>query len=211
MRGQEQALCTCDECAAEDVVNAPHGKTAKFNKSGKPVLDFINEGQITKKLQSQGWAVVKNRLRCPKCEAKRKAEQPKPKEAVMAENVTQLRQPTPKQKREIIGLLETAYDDEAKRYRGTDTDLTIAEAIGGGVMFGWVAAIREDLFGPEGGNEEMETLKAQMGEWIKNADAEAKAMQRALDAFNVERAKLDAIHKRLDALNKTLGPKAVRA
>ena len=129
----------------------------------------------------------------------------------MAENVTQLRQPTPKQKREIIGLLETAYDDEAKRYRGTDTDLTIAEAIGGGVMFGWVAAIREDLFGPEGGNEEMETLKAQMGEWIKNADAEAKAMQRALDAFNVERAKLDAIHKRLDALNKTLGPKAVRA
>src|SRR5690606_36322532 len=108
-----------------------------------------NEGQIIRKLTAQGWSYVRHELRCPGCEAKRKAALAAKKEAVMAEvkeqsNVAPIRQPTPEQEVDIIVALSSAYDRKAKRYLGEETDKTVAEAVGGGCIPGWVAVIRAE-------------------------------------------------------------------
>lgn len=87
--------------------------------------------------------------------------------------VTELRKSTPMQKRQIIGILEDVYDDNLKRYRGKETDKSVAETIGINVMPGWVAEIREDMFGPDASNDEMETLLAEMREWRAARQKEA--------------------------------------
>lgn len=138
-RGVNRAKAVCDDCAREEVVTCDY---ERIGAAWRP-----NEGQIIRKMESAKWALVKGKLRCPTCEGKRKVsviKERKPEESTEA-----LRQPSPKQKREIIGLLEVVYDDEAKRYRDGESDKSVADAIGGGVLWGWVAQIRDDLFGPD--------------------------------------------------------------
>ena len=126
-------------------------------------------------------------------------------------NITEIRQPTREQKRQIIDLLTASYDVKAERYTGTETDITIADAIGGGCMFGWVAAIREDMFGPDGGNEEMEHLLADLATWRGNADKLAADMHGNLREFNEARSKVAEFEKRVAAMAKACGPKVARA
>ncbi len=71
-------------------------------------------------------------------------------------------------------MLVITYDGDAKRYKGTDTDKTIADALGNGVMPGWVAEIREQNFGPAGGNEEIE---------IPRGEAELASLRRRDSRF----------------------------
>ena len=40
------------------------------------------------------------------------------------------------------------------------------------VMPGWVAEIREEFFGPDGGNGEMDALLAEMRAWVKDRERE---------------------------------------
>lgn len=197
LRGQEQALCKCDDCAAQAVVNAAHGDTRGFartsaGRNGRPVVSIKNEGQVIAKLQSDGWAYVKGVLRCPKCEEKRKAKgawfdaraalaEIQKEAEVMAQNVTTLREPTPKQIRLIILALEDAYDDAAKRYRGTHTDKSIAQDIGDGIMPGWVAQQREKLFGPAG-NEELANIKAEIEAVKADFAARLAALEKRIGA-----------------------------
>lgn len=107
--------------------------------------------------------------------------------------VPAIREPTQEQRGDIIELLVETYDRREKRYKGTDTDKTVAEAVGGGVLPGWVAEIRERNFGPAGGNEEMDAIRADIA---------------ALDADFA--LKCAALHKRLDAVCAAVGPKAAR-
>ena len=116
------------------------------------------------------------------------------------------REPTRAQKREIMDMLETAYDVEGERYTGGDTDETVAEVLK--VMPGWVAQIREDFFGPAGGNEDMAALKIELQAFSEEATKKLKActeandaliavMQRAKD-YKVRLAKIeDAVGKRV--------------
>ena len=98
-----------------------------------------------------------------------------------------LRRPTPAQKRHIIGLLEDSYDDDAKRYRNPrDTDKTLAEVIGGGCLWGWVAEIREELFGPDTRNAEIEALRADIKRieaTIVDLTGEASKIKDAIEAI----------------------------
>ena len=126
-------------------------------------------------------------------------------------NITEIRQPTREQKRQIIDMLTSTYDVKAERYTGAETDITIADAVGGGCMFGWVAAIREDMFGPDGGNEEREALMAEITQWRDNADKLAADMHLTLREFNDARAKVADLQKRVDAVVKAAGPKVARA
>lgn len=132
-------------------------------------------------------------------------------------NITALRQPTPKQKREIIGILEDVYDDDQKRYRGHETDKTVAETIGGGVMPGWVAEIREDMFGPDGGNDEMQDLLTEMQAWrdarmkdVKNARIHLENAETVLRDMDQAIAKVAEFEKRQTAIIRAVGPKAAR-
>jgi hypothetical protein len=203
------ALCKCDFCAAEKTVAAAHGRTQPGGKPGAMhKIQLQSEGQVHIKLQAQGWSLIKGRLRCVKCEEKRKAENQKPKwlenavetqiekEIAMEKtaNVTELRKATPAQRREIHQHLLSFYDTKAGRYQDTATDKTIADMICGGCMPGWVAEIREADYGPDGGNAELEAVRA-----------EVEAMRRDFDG------KIAAMVKRIDAIKAAVGPKAVRA
>lgn len=122
---------------------------------------------------------------------------------------------TREQKRQIMSLLDIGYDTEAGRYKGADTDATVAAAIGGGVMPGWVTELREEFFGPDGGNGEMDALAAEMRAWLRDRRKERDEAQGHLDAAAKSVAALDGrlseaegMLGRLDAIRKAVGPKA---
>lgn len=193
-KGQPRARVQCDDCGRDDVVPCNHERA----RGGEEIR--VNQGQVVKKVSSAGWALVKGTLRCPSCEAKRKAASATVRPKSQKENAMPvittppaegLRRPTPAQKRQIIGLLEDSYDDDAKRYRNAaDTDKTLAEVIGGGCMWGWVAEIREELFGPDTRNAEIEALRAE----VKRIDM---AIEEMLSPF---RDALSRLHSEKEAI-----------
>ena len=196
-RNQELAEATCDECGAMATVPASHAHSKGFARGGAPIMILQNPDQSLSKLRRQGWAQVKNRIYCPSCEAARRLREAPTMEkdmAVKSENVTQLRQPTIEQRRQIVEMLVITYDGAAQRYKGTDTDKTISDALGNGVMPGWVAEIREQNFGPAGGNEELDAIRAELAAIEKKQAAEIAALK-----------------KRIDAVCAAVGPKAARA
>lgn len=211
--GVNRANVTCDECGRAEVVVCDYERT----KRGQWVP---NLGQIHRKVVGHGWEVVKGSFHCPKCAAKRRAVAAKPisdpatevetQEATMTKteakpetaSVTPIRKPTPKQERLIILALEDAYDDTEKRYRGTSTDKTLADDLGDGVMFGWVAEIRERLFGPSGGNEEIEAIRTEIDKAKRDCEAKIKAASDDLASRTA------ALSKRLDAVCAAVGPRA---
>lgn len=195
MRGEELALCSCRACCAEETVRAAHDHNNGFKKGGRANLTLANLKQPHEKLQSMGWGIVGNKIYCPSCEAKRKAEASAQKEAVMAEqktNVAPIRQPTQKQRVEIIVMLSSVYDLDAKRYNGPETDKTVAETVGGGVMPGWVASIREEMFGPAG-NEEIGLIREEMKKLKADHETMIDGLRRDMDKA------LAVLAKRLDA------------
>ena len=159
-RGVSKARAVCDDCGKDEVVAADVDTVRG--------VSHVNEGQVTHKLSHQGWALVKGKLRCPMCEAKRKTTQPKKQgademTAIKTEAKADIRQPSARMVAQIVGLLEDAYDDKQKRYRNpADSDKSIAEVIGGGCMWGWVADIREREFGPDTRNQEVDAIRADL-------------------------------------------------
>ena len=132
--------------------------------------------------------------------------------------VTELRQPTREQKRAIIDMLEEVYDTTAGRYKGAETDATVAAVLGEGVMPGWVAQLREDLFGPDGGNGEMEALLDEMKGWLAartkdatNAKVHLQAAEGALRQIGDWEKEVASFAKRVQAIQRAVGPKAQRA
>lgn len=197
-RGEEQAFCTCEDCGGEVTVSARHGSGQ--GGRGKPVMTLHSEAAVVETLRKQGWTYVKHRLRCDKCSKKKADPVPetelstiinKQKEAAMTVK-TAPREMSQETRLDIMEALFAAYDRKAKRYTGTETDASVANAIGGGCMPGWVAQVRQDNFGPAG-NEEAEAIRAEIA---KLRDETVK--------------KLDALASRLDALYRA-EDKRVRA
>lgn len=189
-RGAPRAKAVCDTCGREEVC------PCSYLGADKP-----HEGQIVKRLTQQNWSSIKGVLRCPTCEAKRKVVPMKTKTVISPEAP---RQPTRQEKREIVQMLEVAYDVSLGRYKGADTDLTVAEVLR--VMPGWVAEIREDLFGPDGGNDEIEALAediAKLAAQFSTALAEFEAEVTA----KISSAQKD-LTKRLDKVRAAVGPRA---
>lgn len=181
-QGRNTVTCSCDKCGSSEEVHV------RYNG------EEPDTGQAIQKLVKIKWAVVKGDLFCPECNAKRKES-----------NVVEIRQPSREVKREIVLLLNEVYDTKLGRYRGVDSDLTVADIIGNGCMFGWVAQIREEMFGPNGGNDEMIALKDEIASAIEKAKADADADAKKWQAII---ANLNGFRDRIDVLTKTLGPKA---
>lgn len=208
------AKAICDFCDHTEIVRADYERTAHGEFR-------VDEGQVLKKLTHNGWSYIKKKLRCPACEAMRKPHQPKPAaeepmpEPTIASSNDDLRHPSREQKRQIVSLLTEVYDTAAGRYIAGETDKTVADTIGNGVMFGWVAQIREDLFGPDGGNEELEALEADFHQWSEEAAQIAKSCHENIQAalaglreFNKMRDKISEMAPRIDALKAAIGPRA---
>ena len=158
------------------------------------------EGQVLKKLINMGWQASSKKLTCPEClGTKQEAEMEK----------QGLRSPTREQKREIMDLLQDVYDTKAERYRGLETDQSVADTIGGGVLHGWVAQLREEFFGPNG-NESQEVLTKEIAAWratadelAKKLDAQFQQISKDLADFNDARAKVAEFSASLDRIRKT--------
>lgn len=185
-QGVSRAKVICDECGRDEVV------ACAYHRPSKRAPSEPDEAQARKRVEGIGWAYVKGVLRCASCEAKRKSSS-EVKKVIKTQNVEPSRKADPKQKRLIILALEDAYDDTEKRYSGGSTDKTVAEELGGGIMPGWVAEIREELFGPAG-NEEADQLRADI-------DALQKETARLIDTFKSEQhKKIEELRTRLDGV-----------
>lgn len=208
------AVCSCDICEDSTTVRAQHTRH-RGNEKKKSVV----ESQVLIKLQAQGWTYIKKTLRCPACEAERVQNFNKPKamepEMTTTETPTDLPQPTREQKRLIMDMLNEVYDTKSNRYSGHETDKTVAETLGNGIRHGWVAQLREEFFGPEGGNEELATLEEEVAKWTAeaaqiaaNCHTDIQNALAALREYNRLRDKLGEFNQRIDKLKRAVGPKA---
>lgn len=183
-RNQEQATATCDGCGRRESVIAAHTYRGGLARGGSLILQLSKPGQALKKLEKAGWPHVGNKLRCAQCEAGRQQALNKKTEDEMTEakpKAATTRKPTSEQEVDIIVMLSSVYDRRAGRYQGAETDLTVADACGNGVMPGWVAAIREAKFGPAG-NEEAAAIRAEMDALRREVEARLEAIGKRLDA-----------------------------
>lgn len=208
------AVCNCDVCGTETSVKAQHNRH-RGNANKREVV----ESQVITKLQANGWTYIKKTLRCSKCEEERRKNfaPQKVMETIMTEQTTDLRQPTREQKRQIMSLLEEVYDTANGYYTGGETDKTLAETLGTGILPGWVAAIREEFFGPDGGNDELIKLREEIGALKTEMESVAKTchddIQRALAAlrdYNKLRERISDLDTRMEKLKRAIGPKAER-
>lgn len=193
-KGVSLARAGCDLCAAHEDLHCSF-------EGGRP-----NEGQVRTRLLNQGWSYVKNKLRCPECEAKRKVVPMKSFSDMDAPK--EVREPTKAERREITLLLSDVYDTEQERYRQGDTDDSVAEVLG--VMPGWVSEIREDLFGPDGGNENIEKLEKELAEFRSEATRLLSEATKANQAVvrSLEQAK--SFQSQLAQIKKAVGPRNLK-
>lgn len=187
--GAPRARIVCDGCGKDEVYACGYeGETP-------------NEGQVTQKATQHGWALVKGKHFCGTCNAKRKVVPMKVQE--------QPKTPTRAQKREIIDMLETVYDTDAEQYKSGDTDDTVADVLG--VMPGWVEEIREDLFGPAGGNENIEELEHRVMGFERDLKAILQAAQQTTSSAEKKLAELSVIKVDLAKIKKAIGARKLKA
>ena len=201
--GKQVARCQCDFCEDFTDVSVSFGSTKNFDKISQTQINNVNT--VFQSLKKRGWSYIGKKMRCKDCEEKRRS---KGETKMTKDNVKELRQPTKEQKREIIDLLTAVYDVSAQRYKGSETDKSVAETIGNGIMWGWVANLREDFFGPDG-NEQAEQVSAEITQWMETADGLAKQfheklteLQKSLREFNAARQQ---VAKMADDVKKVKG------
>lgn len=192
-KGQHRARVTCDDCGREDVVSCKYIRAA----GGAFAPDH---GQVLKKMTSQKWDVRRGHLSCPTCAAKRRAQdhQQKSEESVTVTKpksqpatVAETPEMTGPQKRAIVSKLERVWSNAAGRYLDDWTDKGVAADMGSGIRAGWVADVREEMFGTIGTNDEIEAVREDI---------------KALEAF--VSAETAAINKRLAVICAAVGPRA---
>lgn len=174
------AKITCDDCGKEEIVSCGYKPT---NRGRGKAPDGAQA--VTQARRQYGWAMVKGKLRCGACEAKRKASLVTKPE----------RTPSKEEKRQIIALLNDSYDTDAGRYIGGETDDTLAEVLG--VLPGWVAEIRDDLFGPAGENEDMAAFGIELKTFL---DAATKTEQQAAKQLEALRAQIKSAKRHQNQL-----------
>lgn len=178
-KGQPAATVKCDGCGATIEIKVQHERTR-----GGP--DQVHLGNASRKLHAMGWVFTTKRQTCPACQTK--AWQADTRKRDMEEPVSTTptipapAEATREQKREIMLMLQEVYDTEKQRYKGEETDKTVAHALGI-ERWGWVSKIREELFGPAG-NEAGDKLLAEVKEKIALVDEVVRIMreQEALTA-----------------------------
>jgi len=196
--GEQPAVkVSCDgkDCTHEWTVNCDYQRTGHGQ--------FVpNTGQVNKKLVGSGWSVARKKQVCPACVAAKAATSNR-KPAVTSNRKPASdppRQPTRLQKREIMDLLDEVYDTDAECYRRGDTDQSVADVLS--VMPGWVTNLREEFFGPAGGNEDIEELEAKLDDIearlvhnVKHGAAIVSRMEAALEEAAQARADLKKIKR----------------
>lgn len=199
-QGVSRAKVFCDDCARDDVVACAYKPT----KQGNPRAP--DEGQVVAKMTGKGWALVKGKLRCPSCEAKRKAA---PMNEVKSKpQDTAPPQPSKRQRLDIISMLMDVYDLDAGRYKSGDTDETVADVLD--VRPGWVSEIRSAEFGPNGGNEDIEALTAKVQNIEDELASVLASQEEWLVSIRESLARAQDMKSDLSSIKKAVGPRILK-
>lgn len=118
------------------------------------------------------------------------------------------REPTRVQKREIMDLLASAYDTKNERYLSGDTDETIAQELD--VMPGWVAQLREEFFGPNGGNEDIDRLAGEVADFLKEARAALAMAEESVKTLTAGVGRAEEFAEKLDRIKAAVGPRKLK-
>lgn len=181
--GKELAVITCDTCGTKEEVTCMHGaSTRSANKRAngpKSKVALQNNKAVLQKLLKLKWKIYSTKQVCASC-VKKANEEKMARQTAKIEKLEPNRKPSREQKREIMLMLQIVYDFKNQRYTKAETDKTVAETLGEGILWGWVREIREDMFGPDGNEENMLTVgEAKL--WIDRADANIEAFDKMID------------------------------
>ena len=163
------------------------------------------ERMVARKFTTMGWLVDVGRGKhfCPECQAspqikpvtQGKVEMKEEKE--MGTTVVPLARAMSRDDRRIIfEKLNEIYIDEKQGYAPPWTDDKVAKDLGTPRV--WVAQVRDEMFGPVASNSEIE-------EAIASANAIKCEMVKAKEQFEKLTHASEAMMKRLDQINKSLG------
>jgi len=212
--GRLQVRLICDQCKTSIVVSAPSyhlPKSASAQQVKKGITELRTSKAVTQKARTAGWLVNKQTIACGCCLKNRNEEKMNQKISVkkVASTATKIepnRKPTREQRREIIRLLEDCYDVDRECYKGKESDQSIADTCEGNVLWGWVAAIREENYGAGDGNEEANLMVKEvkkLSDTINAALASSEiAQQDFRKAYEANAAKMQKAHDGLQARHK---------
>lgn len=196
-------VAVCAKCARREIV-------ADNSAKARPPVFFAD------KFRRKGWSIGQRRSAdlCPRCDAgadpaKGAAPNPstiseKPKGAIMtkpaaAPAAEPPRQPTREDKHKIRDALNACYLIDKSCYAGAGSDRTLAEKLN--VPRAWVAAEREDAYGPDVCEVDSETLAAldglrdQLAKYVNEAmtiAANFEALGREVEAMKAKHLKRGA-------------------
>lgn len=205
--GAGRAKIVCDDCGRDEVIPCAY----VGNANARSNVAQPNVSQAHKKAHHMGWSIVKNVMRCPACEAKRKVVPMKAAEKT-PEAKTAPREASKRQRIEIFTMLAEVYDLDAGRYKKGETDDTVAEVLG--VMPGWVSQIRDAEFGPDGGNDDIEALgkafeesRLAWRELLTQLEAAGDEVKRIETEMKAHKDRMDSAIAKLAAIKKAVGPR----
>lgn len=205
--GNPVALCQCSKCDRQEHFKSRHHQ----NKNDLNKVEVKNSDALGK-ANSAGWVFHREGPLCPVCERNRIEALKSQKETALTKAPTtdaSVRQPTREQKRKIVSALEEHYDTKNQRYIGGETDKTLADRLADGIMPGWIASVREDMFGPDG-NEEIADLSGEIKAWMAKTDAAIDAANKAFSDIVHNRGMVKTLQDRLNKIVAAIGPKAER-
>lgn len=199
--GAGRAKAICDDCGRSEIVPCAYVGNANASSDARRP----KESQARAKAISMGWAYVKNKLRCPSCEAKRKVVKMEDVKKAKAEPD---RQPTRDEKRKIMDMLGEVYDTDNEQYLQGDTDDTVAEVLG--VMPGWVADLRDEFFGPAGSNEDMASLGEDLAKWMASVEELVRSGATMIELGNKKLAEGSVMAANLEKIKKAVGDRTLK-
>jgi|GEM_PF-1830834 len=231
-KGVNRAKVTCDECGRTEVLTCDY---LRRSEGSTP-----NVGQIHKRLVSQNWEVRRSDLYCPTCAARKRAfgkhqdTEGRDMQKISGKEKAPVRTtPSEAPPREpgyrmigmICDMLNLTYDRARKGYiNPADNDRTVADAIGEGCMWGWVARIREAECGPDKRWAEIDAIRAEMLAAVREANDRTAAVAESVTAQMNEISRgadsliekigsdlakrIEALNKRVNALDPEIGPRA---
>jgi hypothetical protein len=177
-------ILTCGKCGSE--------WACRYKLKRLPVDAILN------KARQAGWdARTNGKHTCKECQME-----------VKSPSETGPREMQPQDRRRVFRAVEEVYDEANGRYMASQTDHTVALALG--VPRAWVEAIREENFGPSGHSLAMEQVETE----IRKAISEMKAVADTLmaGAAQAERkiAELQGLAEKVHAIREAVGPRAKR-
>lgn len=159
-----------------------------------------NPQKMVANMRRQGWRMGwKHGNQCPECiktERKEKPVNEAPLNTLHQQPITNIG-PDPKLARRIYQQLDDHFDEVTKRYKGSESDETIAKRISTSVMI--VAKIREEAYGKLAADPEALKLQQAIDDMAKRYDDRMTAMMEQFDGevrvLKQRQAKLLGDHK----------------